>query len=282
MIKKWKITLSILIAGITCLSIYNINLFSQDPNKVKNKDDNEFRYVPNEAFGFGEKLEYKVGYKFITAGTGFFQILPDAIEVSGRKCYDIRFQVNSLQSLEWLYKVRDTYRTVVDVNGIFPWLFEQHLREGNYKRDFKASFDQRNNFAYTELRGKKKKIKVEPYIHDIVSAFFFVRTMNLSSMPKDTIFYLRNFFNDSSYSLGVKILGKQTVEVEAGKFRCIVVQPLVVEGGLFKSEGEILIWLTDDERKIPVKVGTKIIIGFVGAELVKYSGIRGPINAKIK
>jgi hypothetical protein len=282
MMKKGKNTILILMACIAGLSIYSSHLFSQDTNKTKNKDDNEFRYVPNEAFGFGEKLEYKVGYKFITAGTGSFQIMPDAIEVSGRKCYDIRFQVNSLQSLEWLYKVRDTYRTVVDVNGIFPWLFEQHLREGNYKRDFKASFDQRNNFALTELRGKKKKIKVEPYIHDIVSAFFYVRTMNLSAMPKETIFYLRNFFNDSSYSLGVKILGKQTVEVEAGKFRCIVVQPLVVEGGLFKSEGEILIWLTDDSRKIPVKVGTKIIIGFVGAELVKYSGIRGPIDAKIK
>jgi len=282
MSKRFLIVKGVISLIVFSFGIYTIQLIAQDNKKTSSVETSEFRYVTNEAFGFGEKLEYKVGYKFVTAGTGYFQILPDPIEISGRKCYDIRFQVRSLESLEWLYKVRDTYRTVVDVHGIFPWLFEQHIREGNYKRDFTASFDQRKNFAHTELRGKKKKIKVEPYIHDIVSAFFYVRTLNLSAMPKDTVFYLRNFYNDSSYSLGVKILGRQTVEVEAGKFRCIVVQPLVVEGGLFKSEGEILIWLTDDDRKIPVKVGTKIIIGFVGAELVKYSGIRGPVNAKIK
>jgi len=167
------------------------------------------------------------------------------------------------------------------LHGIFPWFFEQHIREGNYKRDFLASFDQRKHIAITEYKGKKEIHKVDPYIHDIVSAFYYVRTLDLSSMPKDTVFYLKNFFKDTTYSLGVKILGKQTIEVEAGKFRCVVVQPLVVEGGLFKNEGHIYIWLTDDERKIPVKVGTKILIGVVGAELTKYSGIRGTIDAKI-
>lgn len=242
----------------------------------------KYRYVPNIAYGFGEKLEYKVGYKFITAGTGFFYILPKPKYWNGRKSYDIRFQVRSLKSLDWLYHVKDNYRSVVDVQGIFPWHFEQHIREGKFKRDFTASFDQKNHSAITNMKGKISNYDVPPYIHDIVSAFYYVRTLDLHSMKKDSIFYLKNFFKDTTYSLGVRILGRQTVEVDAGKFKCIVIEPLVVEGGLFINEGRILIWLTDDDRKIPVKVGTKILIGFVGAELSKYSGIRGPIKAKIK
>lgn len=237
----------------------------------------QFRYHPNEAFGFGERLDYKVRYGFIVAGEGYLHILPKQIYRNGRLCYDIRFQVNSLKSLEWIYRVRDWYSTVLDVEGIFPWEFEQHIREGNYKRDFKAVFDQEKNFAYAE----GKKYPVPPYVHDIVSAFFYVRTLPLGKMPKDTVFYLYNFFKDSTYKLGVKILGKQIVEVEAGKFRCVVVEPLVVEGGLFKSEGSIYVWLTDDDRKIPVKVATKILIGYVSADLVSYRGIRGPIGAKL-
>ena len=100
-------------------------------------------------------------------------------------------------------------------------------------------------------------------------------------MKKGHVFYLKNFFKDTTYSLGVKIHGRQTLEVEAGKFRCIVLEPMVVEGGLLKSEGRILIWVTDDERKIPVKVATKILIGYVGAELTKYRGLRGPLDARI-
>lgn len=244
--------------------------------KVK-PTDKKFRYVPNEAFGFGEKLEYKVGHKLITAGKGYIQVMPDPVEIYGRKCYDVQFSVRSLESLEWIYKVRNRYRTILDVQSIFPWLFMQRNREGDYKRDFKAVFDQYRHKAVT----KDSIYEVPPNVHDVVSAFFYVRTMELENMEKGDVFELQNFYDDSTYNLGVKILGRETIEVEAGKFECVVIQPLVVEGGLFKSEGHIYIWLTDDKRKIPVKVATKILIGYVGAELVHYSGVRGPIDAKL-
>jgi hypothetical protein len=69
--------------------------------------------------------------------------------------------------------------------------------------------------------------------------------------------------------------------VDAGTFKCIVIEPMVTEGGLFKSEGNILVWLSDDDRKIPVKVATKIPIGYVEAKLTRYSGLRGPLKAKL-
>jgi len=80
----------------------------------------------------------------------------------------------------------------------------------------------------------------------------------------------------------VKFLGRQELEVEAGTFNTVVVEPLVKEGGLFKSEGRIVIWLTDDERKIPVRVNTKVLIGSIDVELKEYSGIAGAIKARIK
>lgn len=235
------------------------------------------RYVKNDAFGYGEKLEYKVGYKFVTAGSGYFYIQPKPVMVNGRESYDVRFQVRSLKSLEWIYKVVDDYRTVLDVAGIFPWEFNQRIREGNYKKDYTAKFDQNNNKAYVG----KKSYNVPDYVHDIVSAFFYVRTMDLSSMKNGSTFYLKNFFDDETNDLGVKVLKREKVSVAAGTFNCIVIEPLVVKGGLFKNEGNIFIWLTDDDRKIPVKVATKILIGYVSAELTGYSGTRGPVTAKV-
>ena len=71
------------------------------------------------------------------------------------------------------------------------------------------------------------------------------------------------------------------MEVEAGKFNCIVIEPLAREGGLFKSEGKVYIWLTDDDLKMPVMVSTKIAIGSVDSELIEYVGVAGPVKAKI-
>lgn len=238
---------------------------------------NSLRYIQNEAFGFGEKLEYKVGYQFVKAGSASFYILPKPAIMKGKSCYDIRFEVKSLQSLDWLYRVKDIYRTVVDVEGIFPHYFEQHVREGNYKRDFTARFDQQAHKAYTQ----KGVYPIPPFVHDIVSAFYFIRTIDLASKKKNEIIPLKNFFDDTTYALGVKIIGKQKITVEAGTFNCIVLEPLITEGGLFKSEGKILMWVTDDERKLPVKVSTKIIIGSIDAELTQYSGIRGEIKANV-
>lgn len=236
------------------------------------------RYLPNESFGFGERLEFRVGYKFITAGTAYFHVLPEPVIRNGQQCYDVRFQVRSLQSLEWLYRVKDDYRTVLDVDGIFPYEFEQHIREGGYKRDFKATFDQVQNVARTT----EGEFPVTPFIHDVVSAFYYVRTLDLQNKKKGEIIPLKNFFDRQTHDLGVKILGKQTIEVEAGTFRCIVIEPLVVEGGLFKADGKILIWVSDDERKIPVKVATKIPIGSIDTELTSYKGLRGPLQSLVQ
>ncbi|MBK9226661.1 MAG: DUF3108 domain-containing protein [Ignavibacteria bacterium] len=52
-------------------------------------------------------------------------------------------------------------------------------------------------------------------------------------------------------------------------------EPMVEEGGLFKSEGSILVWLTDDQIKMPVKVKSRVLIGSIDADLSKYSGLAG-------
>jgi len=62
----------------------------------------------------------------------------------------------------------------------------------------------------------------------------------------------------------------------------VLVEPMIMEGGLFKSEGRIIIWMTNDDRKIPVKVSTKVVVGSIDAELREYSGINGPIHAKVE
>jgi len=235
------------------------------------------RYERNRAFSFGEQLSYDIGYKFINAGTATFKVLERPIVRSGNKAYDVRFQVKSLPSLDWLYKVKDKYRSVIDMNGIYPYEFQQILREGNFKRDFKATFDHQKEQAVAG----KDTFTIKPFTHDIVSALYYVRTMDLSKHKKGDTIELENFYGDTTYALSVKVLGKEVIEVEAGTFKCLVLEPMVVEGGLFKSDGSIVIWLTDDERKIPVKVGTEIPIGFVGAELTSYSGIRGELKAKI-
>ena len=252
-----------------------VSLKAQETQPVKSIDS--LRTINQTAFALNERLVYDVNYSFITAGQAVFSI-PSVDSIHGRECYQVLFTVNSTPTFSFFYKVDDRYETMLDNKGIFPWRFTQRIREGKYKNDFAAEFDQLKNVAVT----KAGSYSIPPYVHDVVSAMFYVRTLDYSKCRPGEKIHLQNFFKDTTYQLAVKFLGYQQISVDAGKFNCVLVEPLIMEGGLFKSEGRIIIWMTNDDRKIPVKVSTKVIVGSIDAELREYSGINGPINAKVE
>ncbi|MCX6122538.1 MAG: DUF3108 domain-containing protein [Ignavibacteriales bacterium] len=247
----------------------------QESGQVKSVDS--LRDLNQIAFTRGERLVYDVGYSFITAAEAVFSI-PEIQTISERECYQVLFTVNTTKTFSFFYKVDDRYETMIDKKGIFPWRYSQRIREGKYSNDFAAEFDQLHNVATT----KEGRYPIPPYVHDVVSAMFYYRTMDFSKSRPGQKEYLQNFTKDKTYQLAVKFIGYQQISVDAGTFDCVVVEPLIMEGGLFKSEGRIIIWMTNDERKIPVKVSTKVPIGSIDAELREYSGINGPIKAKVK
>ncbi len=259
------------------LSLIIFAFFSLLFPQNKSKSGSEFRKIDNKAFKAGEKLTFDVKYGFVTAGVATFEI-PKVKKISGRDVYQIVFQVSSVPSFDWFFKVRDRYETYLDIEGMFPWRFEQHIREGKYSRDFSAFFDQRKGKAKTT----EGEYIIPKNVNDIVSAFYFVRTLDLSGLKKGQNIHLENFYKDKVYPLDVVYHGKEKVDVGAGTFNCLLVEPLVKEGGLFKSEGSILIWLSDDDLRLPVKVKTKVIIGSIDAELSRYEGLAGKLTSKMK
>jgi len=237
----------------------------------------ELRTIKQKAFVVGERLVFDVGYSFITAGEAVMSI-PKIDTIQGRPSYQILFTVKSTPTFSWIFKVEDRYETYMDVEGLFPWKFSQRIREGSYSRDFEAEFDQRNNIA----KAGGEEYPIPPYVQDIVSSFYFARTLDYSTMRPGEKTYLANFYKDTTYPLAIKFLGYQRLNVDAGKFDCVLVEPLITEGGLFKAEGRIIIWMTNDERRIPIKVSTQVAIGSIDSELREYSGVAGEIRAKVK
>ncbi len=255
------------------LMLIQVFLFKTTSAQTKS----EFRTLQNNAFKVGEKLTFEVKYGFVTAGIAQYSI-PKIVKIAGRAAYNVMFDVSSVSAFDPFYKVRDHYETYIDVNGIFPWRFEQHIREGGYSRDFSAFFDQRRGKAKTS----EGSYDIPKYVNDIVSAFYLARTFDFSKIKEGDKVHLENFYKDKVYPLDVLFRGRERISVSAGTFNCIILEPLVREGGLFKSEGSIVVWLTDDELKIPVKVKTKVLVGSIDAELTGYQGLAGRLTSKSK
>ena len=221
------------------------------------------RYVENVAFGIGERFSFDINYGFINAGTASMEVAR-LIEYGGRPCYQIVTRANSNSFFSTFYTVDDRVESIIDAIGLFSWRFEKNLREGSYRSNRTYAFDQREH--RTVYQGDT--IEVAPWVQDAVSVLYFVRTQELMV---GTSVYVDNFTDGENYKLEVKVLKKENISVEAGNFDCIVVEPLTQSVGVFKHEGRLKVWLTDDRLKMPVLMKSKILVGSISAELTDFA-----------
>jgi len=252
-------------------------LYSADTTVIQ-----QFRTAQNSAFSYGERLSFEVSYGFITAAEAFMTVSPAPFNYNGRDTYEVNLDVNSRSSFDVVYKVRDNYKTFIDKQGIFPWRYEQHIRENDYKHDYEATFIQESLKVYTKVNYVEDKnyIATQQYVQDLISAFYYARTLDWKSKNKGDIVTFYYFYNGGFNPLQIEFEGREETDVSAGKFKTFILHPILSEGFTSKTS-EIYIYLSDDDRKIPVKVKMKIVIGALVAELTQYEGIAGPLDSKI-
>jgi hypothetical protein len=164
--------------------------------------------------------------------------------------------------------VRDTIFCQFDAEGIFAHYFRKALHEGSYhsEREIRFEHEQRRAIA---RRGADDidTIAIGAFYHDVMSAFYYVRTLPLEVGQSIKLNYVSH---DSAGVLEVRVLKRETVSVPAGEFKCIVVEPMLTSAGIFKQEGEIKVWLTDDRLKLPVLMKSKVLVGSIHAELTEF------------
>ena len=240
------------------------------PDSVKNQKTLLIR-----PFKDGEILTFKIRYGFIRAGTAKMKVKTDTME-SSRQVYHIQTTAKSSGTFSWIYKVNDVVNSYVDYVMFYPVRFEKKLREGNYKADLYTDYFPADSLAkvqtirYTSrMKVKKEKsydVKVPPFSQDVLSSFYFIR---LKELEVGKSIFLTNHEKKKVYEMEVIVHRKETIEVEAGKFKCIVVEPIIRGEGLFKKKGSLRIWLTDDEKKIPVQMKSEVFVGDITTELIK-------------
>ncbi len=230
------------------------------------------RVVLNPAFTVGEKLTFVIRYGAIVAGSATMSI-PTITTIRGKEVYQIVTEARSSAFFSAFYRVQDRVESYVDRKGLFTWRFQKSLREGNYKADRLVEYDQIHGWAVTNQRDS---MRIPPCVQDILSSFYYVRTQSLEVGKS---LFIDNHSDNKLYPMEVKVHKKERIQVRAGEFDCIVVEPILRASGLFKSKGRLIIWLTDDDRKIPVQMKSKIPVGYITAELKAMEGVIGEAKA---
>ena len=222
---------------------------------------------------FGEELNYKISWAFVTAGEA--TIKANKLLYNGKEyAYQIETLAKSYPVIDKMFKVRDINMSWIKSDLSKSLGYWQSVREGSYKRDEWLNFDYENNFYSMYKQNKKGNLYkyTTPFtgteVFDVLSALYYVRNPKISL--QDTIYF--DIVNvNKQYPLKVIVHGKEKIKTKAGTFNCIVVEPMISGESIFVVKGKSLkVWLTDDEYRLPVKLEVEVFIGSVNAELYSY------------
>ena len=245
---------------------------------LQTPDGNHLPSCSNIAFKEGEVLTYRMHYGIINAGMAVLEVKPDLLNINGRKVYHIVGNGYTTGTADWFFKVRDRYETYMDAEGVFPWIFIRRVNEGGFIINQDYSFLQHKNKVDN---GAGKTFDSPDMVQDMISSFYYARTLDFQNAKPGDIFTIPMFYDDTNFPLKIKFAGRETINVRAGKFRCLKFVPVVEKGRIFKSEEDLTVWVTDDNNKIPLLAKAKILIGSIKMEVVEYTNLASPIS-KVK
>ncbi len=215
----------------------------------------------------GEKLSYRIGWGFVTAGYGTLEVMPPA-KHDGKPAWQIVMTAKTTPFVDKIYKVRDRMESWVAPDMSRALAYNQDQKEGKTINDLDVVFDwDKSEARRTRNDEAKKPVKITPGTFDPLSALFAFRMKSFKTgdtivIPvSDGKFFVRGT---------AVVLGEEKIETPAGEFDTYKIEPDIKDlAGVFKkSKGaKITVWVTKDARHIPVKVSSKVMVGSFYAEL---------------
>jgi len=230
--------------------------------------------INQSAFGEGEYLRFRLHYGIIDAGEAELTVYKSKKKYVGRDAFHVVGEGRTLGMFNWFFKVKDRYETYLDEEGIFPWEFVRDIKEGGYEKYQTYRFHQEKAAVTTN---KGETFKIPPLSQDMLSSFYFARTLDFSDAEPGDIYTIPTFVDEEEYPLMIKFLGREDLDSRTGTYRCMKFVPVVQEGRIFEEEEDMTVWITDDENRIPILAKAKVLVGSIKMELVEYQNLSNPI-----
>jgi Protein of unknown function (DUF3108) len=210
---------------------------------------------PDPPAFLGETLRYAMTILGVAGGELTLSAGP--AELQGHPAY--RFEMSALSNnfLSKFFLVRDNIVSWIDPKSFRSIRFEKHTVEGNRVKDELTEFDYEKGVAKQE----GNSVPLQEATLDSLSSVYYLRTLKLDGQKPIAL----QVFSREPRVLNVEIQGRETIVVPAGTFPTIRVEPKSTGSGLMGKN--LVLWLTDDVRKIPVQIRSKLKVGTLVGKL---------------
>lgn len=223
----------------------------------------------------GEKAVYEFTYFGVVGGEISISVKPFKY-INNRKVYHLFGEAKSSALFSVFYRVEDSIESFWDYDGLYSTRFHMVLNESKQTRDSLELYDSEKaetfywnrwdhyRKGYTET---KETNPMTRFPQDSLSALYFIRMVPLPDKGKVTFPVVSE---GKSWELEIEVVRREQLKTKAGKFPAVLIKPETKFQGVMKKTGDVLVWISDDDRRILLRIEGKVKIGSIVGELVKF------------
>jgi hypothetical protein len=231
-------------------------------------------YQPHSLpFEGGEKEVYRATWNGMFS-VALAEIQTTPVVVNGKKVLQVRVEAKTSRALDFIWKMRDVITSTFDAKTLAPSHFNFSQRENSRVIDTDAKFDfgTKHWAVHRQQVGKRSKIYQFESNNtlDPITAIYLARSTDFKVGDR---LYFKLFGGRYRYLLELFVEKKEPVELESGKtieaFRIIPRIQNTTKNGYAGRLNDAVIWISADERRLPVKLSSKIVFGSVYLDLIQ-------------
>lgn len=224
-------------------------------------------------FKVGEKLTYSLRWGVIRAGIAILEVHP-ITEIDGEEVYHFSLSVRTTSLVDRFYKVRDRIDGFMrtDFQGSVLYLVKKDA--GKNLREVEVVYNSEEGFAqYSNFGKETDPVEILPGTLDPLSVLFAIRSIPLQNKKRIEL----PISDGKRVRMGIGwIRGTKKITVPDGNYRTILVEPDMKDvGGVFDKSGDspMEVYFSDDERQLPVRIASEVVVGKFTADLVSVEQI---------
>ena len=244
------------------------------------------------AYQAGEKLTFTMHYEWGTidsdVGTGTVHL--DTVRFNGHKAFHCSVYGRTTRFFDLIFKVREDFDAWFTCDGLRPLKFTRDTHEGRYvaRNTYIYNWESAEPYiaadVYSSSSGQRNlELPLTPCTYDLPSLFFLARNMDIDTIVPGKKYPMTFAIDDDVYNVYFILFGRETVKVKGlGTVRTIKFAARLVAGEVFNGEEDMMIWISDDDNRIPVKFEAPILVGTASGRLKSYEGLKYPFSSLIK
>lgn len=243
------------------------------------------------AYQAGEHLKFTVHYSWgvINSDVGVATVDLDTLRINGEKVFHCAVYGKTVSWYDLLFKVREDFQAWFSADGIVPLKFTRNTREGRYraKNTYTYMWDMPEPLiaadVFTSSSGQRYvQLPLDHCTYDLPALFFMARNMDFDAVSPGVRYPMTFAIDDDVYNVYFILLGRETRKIKGlGTVKTIKFAAKLLAGEVFTGEEDMIIWISDDDNRIPLMFEAPILVGTASGRLAEYSGLKHPFTALV-